>query len=85
MLIITFSLFVAGSAQSISADHLKSDGEGIFTSQNDVNLVSEKDSKYVLDMEPFILLIEWIIGALAPKLVYGYANGKIQIIHKHSF
>ena len=51
LLIITFALFVAGSAQSISADHLESDGKGIFTDQNDVNLVSEKDSKYKIHIQ----------------------------------
>ena len=45
------TLFIAGSAQSISADHLKSDGKGIFTDQNDVNLVSEKDSKYNVHLQ----------------------------------
>ena len=51
LLIITFVLFVAGSAQSISADHLESNGKGIFTDQNDVNLVSEKDSKYKIHLQ----------------------------------
>jgi len=51
LLIITFALFVAGSAQSISADHLESNGKGIFTDQNDVNLVSEKDSKYKIHLQ----------------------------------
>ena len=51
MLIITFALFVAGSAQSISADHLESDGKGIFTDQNDVNLVSDKGSKFQLHIQ----------------------------------
>ena len=51
LLIIIFTLFIAGSAQSISADHLKSNGKGIFTSQNDVNLVSEKDSKYNVHLQ----------------------------------
>ena len=51
LLIITFALFVAGSAQSISADHLESDGEGIFTDQNDVNLVSDKGSKFQLHIQ----------------------------------
>ena len=51
MLIITFSLFVAGSAQSISADHLESNGKGIFTDQNDVNLVSDKGSKFQLHIQ----------------------------------
>ena len=52
MLITILTLFIAGSAQSISADHLKSDGKGIFTDQNDVNiLVSEKDSKYNVHLQ----------------------------------
>ena len=51
LLIITFALFVAGSAQSISADHLESDGKGIFTDQINVNLVSEKDSKYKIHLQ----------------------------------
>ena len=51
LLIITFVLFVVGSAQSISADHLESNGKGIFTDQNDVNLVSEKDSKYKIHLQ----------------------------------
>ena len=51
MLITILTLFIAGSAQSISADHLKSDGKGIFTDQNDVNLVSEKDSKYKIHLQ----------------------------------
>jgi hypothetical protein len=51
LLIITFALFVAGSAQSISADHLESNGKGIFTDQNDVNLVSDKGSKFQLHIQ----------------------------------
>jgi len=51
LLIITFALFVAGSAQSISADHLESNGKGIFTDQINVNLVSEKDSKYKIHLQ----------------------------------
>ena len=51
LLITILTLFIAGSAQSISADHLKSDGKGIFTDQNDVNLVSEKDSKYNVHLQ----------------------------------
>ena len=54
LLITIFTLFIAGSAQSISADHLKSNGKGIFTSQNDVNLVSEKDSKYKIHLQVIV-------------------------------
>ena len=51
MLITILTLFIAGSAQSISADHLKSDGKGVFTDQINVNLVSEKDSKYKIHLQ----------------------------------
>ena len=51
LVIVIFTLFIAGSAQSISADHLTSDGKGVFTGQNDVNLVSEKDSKYKIHLQ----------------------------------
>ena len=54
LVIVIFTLFIAGSAQSISADHLKSNGKGIFTSQNDVNLVSEKDSKYKIHLQVIV-------------------------------
>ena len=54
LLIITFVLFVAGSAQSISADHLESNGKGIFTDQINVNLVSEKDSKYKIHLQVIV-------------------------------
>jgi len=50
LLITILTLFIAGSAQSISADHLKSDGKGIFIDQNDANIVSEKDSKYKIHL-----------------------------------
>ena len=51
LVIVNCTLLIAGSAQSISADHLKSDGKGVFTGQNDVNLVSEKDSKYKIHLQ----------------------------------
>ena len=51
LLIITFTLFIVGSVQSISADHLENEGKGIFTSQNDANLVSDKDSKYKIHFQ----------------------------------
>ncbi len=54
LLIITFTLFIVGSVQSISADHLENEGKGIFTSQNDVNLVSEKDSKYKIHLQVIV-------------------------------
>ena len=51
LLITIFTLFIAGSAQSISADHLESDGKGIFKTDGDVNLVSNKDSKYQMHIQ----------------------------------
>jgi len=51
LLIVIFTLFIVGSAQSISADHLENEGKGIFTSQNDANLVSVKDSKYQIHFQ----------------------------------
>ena len=54
LLIVTFTLFVVGSVQSISADHLENEGKGIFTSQNDANLVSDKDSKYKIHVQTVV-------------------------------
>ena len=51
MLIGVFTVLITGSVQSISADHSKSNGKGIFTDQNDVNLVTEKDSKYKIHLQ----------------------------------
>jgi len=42
---IFFVTLIAGSVQSISADHLES-GQGIYKDENNVNYVSTKDSKY---------------------------------------
>ena len=42
---IIFVTLIAGSVQSISADHLES-GNGIFKDENSFNLVSTKNSKY---------------------------------------
>ena len=54
LFITILTLFIAGSAQSISADHLKSDGKGVFTDQLNVNLVSEKDSKYKIHLQVIV-------------------------------
>ena len=51
LLIGVFTVLITGSVQSISADHSKSNGKGIFTDQNDVNLVTEKDSKYKIHLQ----------------------------------
>ena len=42
---IIFILLLADSTESVTADHLEP-GEGIFKNENQINLVSIKDSKY---------------------------------------
>ena len=42
---IIFILLLADSTESVTADHLEP-GEGIFKNENQMNLVSIKDSKY---------------------------------------
>ena len=51
LLIVISTLFIAGSAQSISADHLETDGKGIFTGPDDANLADTKYSKYQLHLQ----------------------------------
>jgi len=51
LLIAVFAILIAGSTQSIFADHLRFDGKGIFTDQNDVNLTNTEDSKYRLHLQ----------------------------------
>ena len=46
---VIFVTLIAGSIQSISADHLEPD-QGIYKDENDVNYVSTKDSKYQMYM-----------------------------------
>ena len=45
-----FVLLLAGSVESVAADHLEP-GEGIFIDENRVNLVSTKDSKYQVHLQ----------------------------------
>ena len=42
---VIFITLIAGSVQSVTADHLEP-GQGIYKDENRVNLVSTKDSKY---------------------------------------
>tara|TARA_B100000749_G_scaffold10870_1_gene9087 strand:+ start:62 stop:586 length:525 start_codon:yes stop_codon:yes gene_type:complete len=42
---VIFVTLIAGSVQSVTADHLEP-GQGIYKDENSVNLVSTKDSKY---------------------------------------
>ena len=42
---VIFVALIAGSVQSVTADHLEP-GQGIYKDENSVNLVSTKDSKY---------------------------------------
>ena len=48
LLSVIFVTLIAGSVQSIYADHILKDGKGIFKDQNRVNLVKlgQEDSKY---------------------------------------
>ena len=48
---VIFVLLIAGSIQSITADHLEP-GIGIFKNENLINLILSKDSKY----EIFVLV-----------------------------
>ena len=46
---VIFVVLLAGSVQSISADHLEP-GEGIFKNENQINVISSKDSKYEIHL-----------------------------------
>ena len=46
---VIFVALIAGSVQSVTADHLEP-GQGIYKDENDVNYVSTKDSKYQIYM-----------------------------------
>jgi len=46
---VIFVALIAGSVQSVTADHLEP-GQGIYKDENDVNYVSTKDSKYQMYM-----------------------------------
>ena len=45
-----FILLLANSTESVAADHLEP-GEGIFKNENQINLVSTKDSKYQIHLQ----------------------------------
>ena len=45
-----FVLLLAGDVESVSGDHLES-GEGIWKDENNVNLVTTKDSKYQVHLQ----------------------------------
>jgi|TARA_Y100000310_G_scaffold299737_1_gene334832 hypothetical protein len=45
-----FVLLLANSTESVAADHLEP-GQGIFKDENDVNLVTTKDSKYQVHLQ----------------------------------
>lgn len=54
LLIIVFPILISGSIQSISADHLEFDGKGIFTNQDNVNLVSDEGSKFQIHLQVIV-------------------------------
>jgi len=47
---VFFVTLIAGSTQSVTADHLEP-GQGIYKDENDVNYVSTKDSKYQIHLQ----------------------------------
>nr|AIF04377.1 hypothetical protein [uncultured marine thaumarchaeote KM3_173_E01] len=51
---VIFVTLIAGSVQSVAADHLEP-GKGIFKDENRVNLVLTKDSKYQIHIQIQIL------------------------------
>ena len=53
MLSVIFVALIAGSIQSVAADHLEPD-EGIFKDKNDVNLVETKGTKYQVYLQVVI-------------------------------
>ena len=52
LLSVIFLVLLAGSVQSVATDHLELGGKGIFKNEEQVNLISSKDSKY----EIFVLV-----------------------------
>ena len=46
LLSVIFLVLLAGSVQSVATDHLELGGKGIFKNEEQVNLISSKDSKY---------------------------------------
>ena len=51
LLITALTVLITGSFQSIYADHLKTDGKGIFADSDNVNMASVKDSKYLIHLQ----------------------------------
>ena len=52
LLSVIFLVLLTGSVQSVATDHLELEGKGIFKNEEQVNLISSKDSKY----EIFVLV-----------------------------
>ena len=48
---VIFLVLLAGSVQSVAADHLLKDGKGIFKDENTVHMVSTNDSKYQVHVQ----------------------------------
>ena len=51
LLITALTVLITGSFQTIYADHLKTDGKGIFTDSDNANMASVKDSKYLIYLQ----------------------------------
>ena len=50
---VIFLVLLAGSVQSVAADHLLP-GEGVFKNENDVNIASSIDSKYQIHLHMIV-------------------------------
>ena len=50
---VIFLVLLAGSVQSVAADHLLP-GEGVFKNENDVNIASSIDSKYQIHLQMIV-------------------------------
>ena len=75
LLSIIFVTLIVGSFQSISADHSEP-GKGIFKDENNVNLASSKDSKYLIhlqvvvrDKDQLVSVSEAVHGSYIPHKV----------------
>ena len=51
LLSVIFVTLLVGSIESVIADHITEAGQGIFKDENNVNLTSNKDSKYLIHLQ----------------------------------
>ena len=75
---VIFVTLIAGSIESVVADH-SLEGKGIFKDENNVNLASSKDSKYLIHLQvvvrdegQLVSVSETIQGSYIPHKVTDY-------------